>query len=159
PRKPCRALHVRRPPQQGDGTSKIKGPVPLLRRTCGEPTMRYPARRPRRSGATMVESTLLMITFFTMMAALADLGMAVFQANIMPEAAAQAARTAIVHGSTVPRSTASWGPGAAYPGANPYSVTANSTSDPIALAIQPYLAGLDTSKVSIVVNWIDASND
>jgi hypothetical protein len=99
-----------------------------------------------------------MMTFFTLMAALVDLGMVVFQSNVMSEAAAQGARAAIVHGNTTPRVSASWGPGASYPGASPYSVKANSSSDPIALAVQPYLAGLQTSNVTITVQWLDGAN-
>ena len=56
-----------------------------------------------------------------------------------------------------------WGPPSSYPTLtdvpnSSYTVTANASTDYIALAIKPYLANMDLSQVTIKVQWIDASN-
>ena len=69
------------------------------------------------------------------------------------EAARQGARQAVVHGKLAP---SPWSPASgAYPGQNPYTVTADSSSDAIASAVRPYLATVGPSTVTIKVRYHD----
>jgi hypothetical protein len=80
-----------------------------------------------------------------------DLSIGIFRHHVLSQAARQGVRQAIVHGKMAPPTMAAWGP-TAYAGKA-------SGADGIAVAIKPYLTGLDASKVDIQVQWLDGSND
>src|SRR4051812_47653674 len=58
--------------------------------------------RRRRRGATLAETTLVLVAFLTLILGMLDLGLAVFRQQLVSRAARGAARLAIVHGSVAP---------------------------------------------------------
>lgn len=107
-------------------------------------------RRPDRRGATAVELAIVVMVFLTLVLGMLDLGLGVYRHNLLAQAARQGARQAIVHGDMADR-LGPWGPAS-------YSGTAADGS-PIALAIQPLLAGIDPAEVSIQADWLDGGNE
>ena len=108
-------------------------------------------RRRCRRGASLVEAGIILSVFLTFVLGTLDFALGVFKYNIASGAARQGARLASVHGSLAPSSMGQWGPAA-------YSGKGNDTNA-IAQAIKPTLVGLDSSKVTIQVQWLDGSND
>ena len=113
--------------------------------------MQLPGVGTNRRGATTVELAVVLLSLLTICLGMLDLGIGVFRYHIVSQAARQGARLAIVHGTLAPPQLAQWGPGT-------YSGKGDS-SDPIPLAIAPYLAGLDPSQVDITVEWLDGDTD
>ncbi len=107
-------------------------------------------RRPDRRGATMIETALIIMMFLTLVIGMLDFGIAVYRYNLLSEASRQLARKAIVHGKLA-NQLGSWGT-STYNGNG-------SNNDAIALAVRPYLVGLNPAKVTIQVRWPDSSND
>jgi hypothetical protein len=81
-----------------------------------------------------------------------DLGLGMYYAHVLSEAARQGARVASVHGANA---LSSWNGGAWGP--STYTGTADST-DYHAQAIAAYLPGMDKSQVNITMSWPDGSN-
>ncbi len=124
--------------------------------------MRRSPRKVRR-GAVLVEGLIVMLVFLVLILGMVDVGTAVLHHNILSAAARSGMREIIAHGSLAPPRTGTWsgpwGPGSSYPGSNPYTVTADKASDPIANTFQPYLTGLDAGTVNITVTWLDGDNN
>lgn len=99
----------------------------------------------------MVEAAIILSVFLTLVLGMLDLSIGVFHQHVLSQAVRQGTRAAIVHGKLAPASMGTWGP-AAYAGTG-------ASGDAIANSIQPYLTGLDPSKVNITVTWLDASTD
>jgi hypothetical protein len=101
----------------------------------------------------MAEAAVVLSVFFTLVFGMIDLGMGVFRQQRISEIARQLARKAIVQGvNALPTLNGGpWGP-------TTYTGTA-SASDSIASSIQPYVGGLDPSKVSLKVVWPDNNNN
>ncbi len=109
-------------------------------------------KKRRRRGGALVEAAITTTVLMTLMAAMIDMGVAVFHMHIVSEAARQGARRAICQGSLAP-STLNGGPW----GTNPFT-GAGTSSDPKVTSIKPYLTGLDLSNTTINITWPDASN-
>jgi Flp pilus assembly protein TadG len=122
--------------------------------------MRLSPRNRARRGLTLVETALTTTAFLMLVLGTIDLATAVFQYHILSNAARQGARTAAVHGSLANPSWngGPWGPPSSYPSSNPYTVTASTSSDQIASAVRPALAGMDPAQVTVVIQWVDSSN-
>lgn len=101
---------------------------------------------------TIVEAALVFLAFLTLVLGMLDLGLAVFRNHLVCEAARQGARQAIVHGSLAPPSMVAWGP-------DPVGPVPGNDSSPLAQAVQPFLADLDPSTVTVQAQWIDGGND
>jgi Flp pilus assembly protein TadG len=112
--------------------------------------MRLLPKASNRRGATLVEAAIVLPVFLTIIIGMIDLGMGVFQANMLSEAARQGARKAVVHGALATSAMGVWGPGT-------YTDHANGAGA-IAQAIKPYLVGIDPSTVTITVTWLDGGN-
>ena len=127
------------------------------------------ARRDRR-GAALVEAAVMSTLFLTLVFGMLSLGGALFRNHVAWEAARQGARAAIVHGrlSRLYSTTNAWGPPPSYdPAPTSRSLYSSSTSctmqaddpsDELAATIRPYLAGLDPSSVTILIQWPDGDN-
>ena len=122
-------------------------------------------RNESRRGTTLLEAVLTITALLTLILGTIDLGMAVFRQQVLSQAARQGVRKAIVHGKLAPSgwNGGPWGPSSSYPTLTDpttwtYTVNANNSTDYIAQAIKPSLSGMDTSQVTITVQWIDGSN-
>jgi len=113
------------------------------------------ARR-RRRGATLVETTLVLVAFLTLVFGMLDLGLAMFRQELVSRAARQANRLAIVHGTAAAPdyNGGTWGTAT-------IDTYANASGIPIVdgLVNSGTLNGLDPSQTRIVVEWIDLNND
>jgi hypothetical protein len=101
----------------------------------------------------MVEGVITTSALVTLMLGMVDLAVGVFRTHMISEAARQGARQAIVHGANAASPNGllgSWGPTAV-------TLTGTST-DPKVTGLQPYLAGLDLSQVTIQYQWPDGDN-
>ncbi len=113
----------------------------------------------RRRGATMTETVITLLVFFTLIFGMLDLGIAVFQRQLLSQAARQIGRTTIVHGELADQ-LGPWGP-------DTISGTAaeNADADPadpgqqIAEICRSTLVGIDPNEVTYEVTWIDGGND
>jgi Flp pilus assembly protein TadG len=115
--------------------------------------MRLKQKNQRRRGATLVESALIFPALVMLLVGAIDLGMGVFNQQILSEAARMGVRTAIVHGTLAQSgyNGGTWGP-------TTYGPVAANTADPRAQAIAPYLTGLDPSQVNVTYTWPDNSS-
>jgi Flp pilus assembly protein TadG len=111
--------------------------------------VRLRAKQPRRKGGTVAEAAIVITLFLVLVMGVIDMGLAIFQRQVLSEAARQGARQAIVHGS---KGTTSWG-------ASQYGPASADTDAAIPNAIRPYLVGIDPASVNITVQWLDSSND
>ena len=103
-----------------------------------------------RTGAALLEGTIVLAVFLTIIFAMFDLGLAVMRQNSLAEAARRLARTAIVHGDLAPPEHSSWGPLA-------YSGTADDDHE-IADAVRAGLITMNPGEVSVSVTWPDGDN-
>jgi Flp pilus assembly protein TadG len=110
--------------------------------------MRLRPENRKRRGTSLVETTLVIVVFLTLILGTLDLCLGVFRNNTLSQAARQLARQAVVHGSL---SSSPWGPTAYGP------VPANDTGA-IATTLQPYLVGMDPANVTVTVAWPDGDN-
>jgi Flp pilus assembly protein TadG len=111
--------------------------------------MRYQLCKRRRRGGALAEAAITTSVLLSLMFGTVDMGVAVFRMHVISEAARQGARRAIVHGSLA-NQLGVWP-------ASAFSASGTST-DPKVTEIQPYLAGLDLSQVTINITWPDAGN-
>jgi len=105
----------------------------------------------RRRGATALETAIVLMVFLTLVFGMLEFGLAVFRSNIVSQAARQAARLAIVRGEYAEPELKAWGP-------TTYNSPATAT-DEIALAVRPYLAGLDLDRTNVQMEWIDGNHE
>lgn len=102
----------------------------------------------QRQGATAVELAfvlpVLLITVFGML----ELSLAIFQYHVVAQGARQGARMAIVRGEMAPPELPEWGPTA-------IADVAADSAEPVAVALKPYLTGLDLTKTRISFAWPD----
>jgi Flp pilus assembly protein TadG len=110
--------------------------------------MRLRPENRKRRGTSLVETSLVIVVFLTLILGTLDLGLGVLRNNALSQAARQMARQAVVHGSL---SSSPWGPGA-------YGPVAASDTGAIATALQPYLIGMDPANVTVTVTWPDGGN-
>jgi hypothetical protein len=106
----------------------------------------------RRKATTLVEGVLTTAVFLMLCLGVIDLSMGVLRQHILTEAARQAARQAIVHGTFegYTNRLGSWGPAE-------YNGTADA-ADPQAQAVAAYLMGLDPASVTVKMEWPTNSN-
>jgi Flp pilus assembly protein TadG len=102
-----------------------------------------------RRGIALVEAALVLTPLLMLALGLLDLGVGLFRFHVLSEATRQLARQASVHGQYA-SVLGHWGPAS-------YSSTASATGS-IAAAVRPYLVAIDSSTVSISVEWPDGSN-
>jgi hypothetical protein len=107
-------------------------------------------RRSSRQGATVVETSLVLMAFLLLLFGMLEMGLIVFQRNAVSHAARQVARRAIVRGELAPPEMASWGPVA-------YTSPASAAGE-IAEMVKPLLVGLDLDRTSIQLEWIDGNH-
>ncbi len=115
----------------------------------GAGVRRRRANSPRR-GAAAVETAIVMLVLLTLIFGMLELTIAIFHYHIVAQGARQGARLAIVRGKMAPPELPEWGPTAII------DIAADSTV-PVAVAMQPYLTGLDLSVTKISVEWPDGS--
>jgi Flp pilus assembly protein TadG len=132
--------------------------------------VRIEAWKRTRSGAALVEASLMTVLFLTLVFGMFDLGIALFRMHVSSEAARQGARIAIVHGYLAPNSSTmnAWGPAPSYfsaltsqslyANATSYTVQADDPADELAGTIRPYLVGIDPSTATIGIQWPDGDN-
>lgn len=102
-----------------------------------------------RSGAVTVEAAISLLVLLSILFAMFDMGLMVFQSNLLSLAARRAAREAIVRGSGIDPASA-WGP-------NQVTATASDGSA-VAAIVSPYCVTMKTSGVNIVMTWPDGTN-
>ena len=112
--------------------------------------LRAHSRRHCRRGAAMLETAISLLAFLILLFGMLDIGVAVIRHHLLTHAANAVCRQVIVHGSLATK-LGVWGPGS-------YSGTASSAT-PISTTAANHLAGLDTSQVTVRVDWIDGGND
>ena len=110
--------------------------------------MRLRPENRKRRGTSLVETSLVIVVFLTVILGTLDLCLGVFRNNTLSQAARQLARQAVVHGSL---SSSPWGPTA-------YGPVAANDSGAITTALQPYLVGMDPADVTVTVTWPDGGN-
>jgi Flp pilus assembly protein TadG len=116
--------------------------------------MRPRSKRSNRRGAAVAEAAIVLPVFLTLCLGMIDLGVAVFQNNVIAEASRQGARIASVHGSLAP---SGWNGGPW--GTTAYSGAGDSTDTiPTTIRNTGALVGLDAANVTISVSWPDGSN-
>jgi Flp pilus assembly protein TadG len=133
--------------------------------------MQQRIQRGNRRGAALVEAAIVTTVFVTLIFGMIDLGVVLYRKHVAAEAARQGARMAIVHGYLAPSDSAmnAWGPTPSYypvlsghslyAGSTSATVAASDSSDELACALAPYLAGLDPGTVAITIQWPDGNND
>jgi Flp pilus assembly protein TadG len=102
-------------------------------------------RRPdhkRRRGSTLVEYAIVLSTYFLLTFGAIIVGWGMFVSNEVATLAREGARWAAVHGGTWKQEN------------NKSALT--TAADVYTSAIVPHLAGLDTSKLSYTVTWLDS---
>lgn len=111
-------------------------------------------RATNRRGATVLELSIILWVFLMVTSGILDLGIGVFRYHILAQAARQAARRAIVHGSNA----AKLGPW----GWTTIDVAASDNGTPIVDGtgdgIQSLLVGCDLANTRIKLEWLDGSN-
>ena len=130
-------------------------------------------RRPKRRGATAVETAVVLIVFLSIALGFLDLCLANFRRNLVSEAARQGARMASVHGRTASPEMASWGPDGDWGPAEDETriEDINAYDDdqvPIILALTTgligqltgpgYLQGLELDRTNVAIDWLDGDN-
>jgi len=105
--------------------------------------------QPPRRGTATVEAAITLILMLNVFFAMLDLGVLIFQSNMLSLAARRLTREAIVRGSAID-STAAWGP-------TLISGTANDGS-PAAQVIRPYCVSMNRPKVNVLITWPDGTN-
>lgn len=103
-----------------------------------------------RLGAALLEGTIVLAVFLTIIFAMFDLGLAVMRQNSLAEAARRLARAAIVHGDLAPPEHSAWGPVR-------YTATAADNHE-IADAVRAGLVTMSAADVMIDVTWPDGDN-
>lgn len=103
-----------------------------------------------RRGAVIVEGAVVLGVALLVLFAILDLGLAVLHYNALSEGARRVARAAIVRGAMAEPAMTAWGP-------KPFTGTGASESE-IAASLQPALAAIDPSRVTLQVEWLDGDN-
>jgi len=114
-------------------------------------------RRAHRRGAAMVEAAIVLTVLLTMVFAMLDLGLAVFQRTTVAHVAREAARLASIHGDMAPPQLNQWGPDIVY-----YTELVIHDDDEIIKkeiinAIKPSLGALDPQQTTIKLEWPDGN--
>lgn len=110
----------------------------------------FSGSRPRRKGATTLETAISLSVFVTLVLGMVDLGYGVFRQHVLSQSTRQLARQAIVRGQLADR-LAVWGPEA-------ISIKADE-SRAVTDFIGSKLVGWDLSDVNIEMSWLDGDND
>ncbi len=122
----------------------------MISRTQNQALRGRRKRKPDRRGATALEMALILLFFLPLLLLMFDLGIAVFRYNVLAEAARQAARRAIVHGSMAHQP---WGPEA-------FSGTATDPHELVADDdFQQFLNVLGPSDVNIEARWPNGNRE
>lgn len=100
-------------------------------------------------GQALVEFSLVGIVFLLLVLGTIDMARAVWNYNTLAQATREGTRYAIVHGSL---STDPSGPGSSY-------YTAPSTDTKVAETVEKFGAGLNSSQLTVLAEWIDGSNE
>jgi Flp pilus assembly protein TadG len=109
--------------------------------------MRAKPRFPRRRGATIVETALVLGVFLTVVCGTLDLGLAAMRQNVLSDTARRVARGVAIRGA---ESTAPLGPQSA-------TGLASDTSA-VAGLLRPWLATMDPAETNFAVEWPDGGN-
>ena len=113
--------------------------------------MRLRPRMAARRGAALVEAGIVLPVLITLVIGMIDLGLAVSRSQMVAQAAREVSRLAMVRGSLAPSAMGSWGP-------TTYGPSAANSSDAIAQAAAPRLAGLNAADVTLKLEWLDGNN-
>jgi len=103
-----------------------------------------------RRGATLVETTVVLLLFLTFLFGMLDLGLAVFRHQILSFVARRGAREVIVHGEYADR-LGIWGPA-------PISGTLDSLDPAIRGKLEPCLVGIAPQDIDVQITWLDGTN-
>jgi Flp pilus assembly protein TadG len=106
--------------------------------------------RTRRRGATLAEYAIVLSVFFMLTFGAVIVGWGMFVSNEVASLAREGARWATVHGGTYLSE---------YNSSHTPTKSATTASDVYTNAIQPRIAGLDTSKLTYTVTWLDSSQN
>jgi Flp pilus assembly protein TadG len=111
---------------------------------------------PRRRGATVIETAIVIMVFLTLVLGMLDLGIAVFRHHLLSHAARHLARQAVVHGSMADR-LGDWGTTTFTGTAADASPIVSDFADGSRLS--DYLPGIDPATVTVTVQWPTGGND
>lgn len=111
------------------------------------------ARRGQRSrfGGTMVETALIIGCWTIVFVGIFDVGIGTLRRNLTAHIARQAARLAIVRGSTSAPEFTPWGPQT--------QIFSLSDDSEIANTLRPIAGGIATSSFQLRLEWLDGNND
>lgn len=104
----------------------------------------------------MVETAFVLPVCLLIVAAIIDLGMSIHQRNVAAWVARESARQAIVHGSSAPPETASWGP-TPVTWSNVMRADSPQAAEIIA-ALEPYAPFLNDPDAAVEFEWPTESN-
>lgn len=111
-------------------------------------------QRHSRKGVTTVEFSLVIMVFLMLVLGMLELSIAVFQLNVVSQAARQGARQGIVRGRTA-NVLGVWDPGVM---GDPYTATLSDNSA-IPNLLRNYTPGLFENQTTISISWPDGNND
>mgnify|MGYP002623093785 CR=1 FL=1 len=104
-----------------------------------------------RSGATMVETTIVLGVLLFLILGVLQLGINVLRANVVSDAARRLAREACVHGAMASPNRVEWGP-------NTVSGTADDASQYSALLTE-VIPTINPAAISYELEWLDGDNE
>jgi Flp pilus assembly protein TadG len=110
---------------------------------------RGPRRRSRDRGATLVEFSLTLSLFLTIVMGVLDIGLAVFRYHQLTDAARYLSRKAAVHGSQA-STLGVWGASTLQ--------GSNGPSTPVGLLLSQRMVGVPTGTVQYTMFWPDGGN-
>ncbi|PQO26461.1 TadE/TadG family type IV pilus assembly protein [Blastopirellula marina] len=105
-------------------------------------------RKPRRTGATLIEGAFCLAVLFFMVVGMLEFGVASLRRNLLREGASRVARAAMLRGRNTDLDE--WGPS--------QQEMNGADENPIAAALLPVLTTMSPEDVAIVVDWPDADN-
>ena len=104
----------------------------------------------RRRGTSLVEGTLVLMLFLTLVLGMIDLGIMMTRSQSLAQAARSGARAAIVRGE--------FADVLGHLGPTAFSGTAND-SNPVAVAVRGQLLAMNPANVQVSVTWPEGSNE
>lgn len=122
--------------------------------THRQPGPRCPSNPPlperHRSGAALVETAAVLLTWMLLLLGTLDLGLVLFRQTLVHHVAAKAVRLAAVRGANASPQAAPWGP-------TTVEVTLDQ-SHPVANPLRHYTGGLAPAQFRIRMEWPDGGN-
>ena len=119
--------------------------------------LRHRATRDSRSGATLVESAIVLPVFLLFVIATVDLGLAVHRYNLVAWSAHEIGRQAAVHGSLAPPEKLDWGPDTVI-WSSIVPVDEDRELNDIGEVVSPFVKHLREPRTEVQIEWPDGAN-